>query len=51
MPADGWGLTTDELRSFLTWIERGADWPAGPRGELKIRNYEVAREGYLSREA
>lgn len=40
MPADGWGLNTDDLRSFLAWIERGADWPTGSKGKLQVRSYE-----------
>ena len=38
MPADGWGLTSEELRAFLNWIQQGAHWPEGKDGKLEIPN-------------
>ena len=34
MPPVGNRLTTGEKRIITAWVQQGADWPAGPAGEL-----------------
>lgn len=47
MPGDGWGLTQEQTKGFLKWIETGAYWPEGKAGKLKTRKYEIQLDDYL----
>ncbi len=47
MPGDGWDLSQRHLQGVREWIEKGAYWPEGRQGKLRVKNYEVELDDYL----
>jgi hypothetical protein len=46
MPGDGWGLTKAQENGLKDWINAGAPWPSGNRGEIRKKPVRIEHDDY-----
>ena len=47
MPGDGWGISAKQRNALEVWINAGAPWPEGKKGEIVRKPYRVEMDDYL----